>query len=645
MLTRDVMAFGLRVCCQGLICALVLSACELSTGGSADPEESATEVQAGETARGFGIHSYGLSLDRDSPLAVDLRDENGNSVGTYSVAFDLAGQTVTTLSADGVSAALSVAFHEHPTEPQRTVEMELSGGGSALKMSFAVRGEDGADWVQSASLEAQLPSDWPAPQLGGLMSTDQGTVASLTTIANGESQASEQEVLAWMGQSGLGALQENRAATLLFVVQRDVDLAEAAQALADDVFEVSSGGSNEGDTATQSQGIHLTPACSALFAALGASAGYCCSSCGVSLAALLAGGWSALIAGPACVCCTASVGISALQGLNCARSYYWRTTASYCANEFVCPNSWEVPKLSDDAHSCWCDCDDVRRCPSFCSALSGNTGIPLVGVGGACTNNVCNCNFDPDAYCRYYQGEHYCGGGYQNLNTMAYVCPNACGNGVLDTSCAENPSYTEACDASASNGSTCQPGFICDHCRCRPGVCGNGVLEGAGEFKSSNEQCEWQARDCPDGEVCIDCSCQATLASCFNSTLEAGEECDLSAAGGDICTDPEICVDCRCTLRDPPVCGDGVCDTEAGEQAEASSTYCLADCPSECGDGQCNHTAGEVASCPEDCTEVDCCVSTNGCPSEERYSCPGDCCCCPSGAVCAQASGTWVCGF
>lgn len=34
-------------------------------------------------------------------------------------------------------------------------------------------------------------------------------------------------------------------------------------------------------------------------------------------------------------------------------------------------------------------------------------------------------------------------------------------------------------------------------------------------------------------------------------------------------------------------------------------------------------------------TQVDdCCVQTNGCPSEEPYYCPGDCCCCPMGAVC-----------
>ena len=642
-MNKRVASVGLRVCLVVLSFSLGLSACELVTGG--DPEPASSEVPAGEMARAFGIHSYELSLDRDSPLRVDLRDENGNSIGTYSMEVDLAGQSVTTLSAGGASATLAIGIHEHETAPLNTIDVELSSGENALTIVFAVDTEDGADWVKSASLQAALPSDWPLPESGGLMSVDDGVVASLAMIVDGTAQATEQEVLAWMGQVGLGTLQESRAATLLFVVQRDEALAEAVQALADAVFDVSGEGTSEHGLTTQHQGIHTTPVCSAFFAAFGASAGFCCSSCGVTLPALLAGGWSVLFTGPACVCCTLSIGVSALQGMNCARSYYWRTTEEYCASEFVCPHSWEVPKVSADGHSCWCDCDDVRRCPSFCSALSGNTGIALVGVGGACTNNVCNCNFDPDAYCSYYKGEHYCGDGYQDLNTMAYVCPNACGNGVLDTTCADNPAYTEACDGSAADGNTCEAGFVCDQCRCRPGICGNGVVEGSGQFKSSNEQCEWQARDCPDGEVCIDCACQATLASCFNNTLDTGEECDLSAAGGDICIDPEVCVDCRCTQRDPPVCGDGVCDTEAGEQVEAASTYCQADCPAECGDGLCNHTAGEASSCPEDCGEVQCCVDTGGCPSEERYSCPGECCCCPSGAVCAQASGAWVCGF
>lgn len=31
---------------------------------------------------------------------------------------------------------------------------------------------------------------------------------------------------------------------------------------------------------------------------------------------------------------------------------------------------------------------------------------------------------------------------------------------------------------------------------------------------------------------------------------------------------------------------------------------------------------------------ADCCIRTNGCPSETGYSCPGTCCCCPTGMVC-----------
>jgi hypothetical protein len=87
-------------------------------------------------------------------------------------------------------------------------------------------------------------------------------------------------------------------------------------------------------------------------------------------------------------------------------------------------------------------------------------------------------------------------------------------------------------------------------------------------------------------------------------------------------------------------CGDGICDAAAGEM-----TSCPEDCPNNCGDGICNHTAGEMQSCPQDCPEEQCCVETNGCPSEGLYDCPGDCCCCAYGARCVYANSMWVCGI
>ncbi len=87
-------------------------------------------------------------------------------------------------------------------------------------------------------------------------------------------------------------------------------------------------------------------------------------------------------------------------------------------------------------------------------------------------------------------------------------------------------------------------------------------------------------------------------------------------------------------------CGDGVCDGSSGEL-----TNCPQDCPANCGDGVCNVSAGEQRSCPQDCPEEQCCVETNGCPSEELFTCPGDCCCCDNGARCVRPQGIWVCGI
>jgi len=91
--------------------------------------------------------------------------------------------------------------------------------------------------------------------------------------------------------------------------------------------------------------------------------------------------------------------------------------------------------------------------------------------------------------------------------------------------------------------------------------------------------------------------------------------------------------------EDEAVCGDGICDAEAGEL-----TSCPEDCPVTCGDGICNISGGEQQSCPEDCPEVQCCIDTGGCPTETLYECPGNCCCCPWGARCTQVDGRWVCG-
>lgn len=132
-----------------------------------------------------------------------------------------------------------------------------------------------------------------------------------------------------------------------------------------------------------------------------------------------------------------------------------------------------------------------------------------------------------------------------------------------------------------------------------------------------------------DGQV----KCQSTADCHSGSRCNGVTECPLADDEGEgVCEEASSGGQARC--------GDGVCDSGAGEMGA-----CPADCPEVCGDGICNVTAGETSSCPADCPQVQCCVDTNGCPSEELYRCPGSCCCCRSGARCVQPTGTWVCGI
>lgn len=126
--------------------------------------------------------------------------------------------------------------------------------------------------------------------------------------------------------------------------------------------------------------------------------------------------------------------------------------------------------------------------------------------------------------------------------------------------------------------------------------------------------------------------------------------CDDGGPGSQysVCEQGTDCSDCG--PREPAddsdtdtpaaTCGDGICDSAAGEM-----TSCPEDCPNNCGDEICNLTAGELLSCPQDCPEEQCCIDANGCPSEGLYDCPGDCCCCSYGARCVRSDNVWVCGI
>jgi hypothetical protein len=95
------------------------------------------------------------------------------------------------------------------------------------------------------------------------------------------------------------------------------------------------------------------------------------------------------------------------------------------------------------------------------------------------------------------------------------------------------------------------------------------------------------------------------------------------------CLDSQV-ANC-CTPGTPSTCGDGTCDTAAGE----TSTSCASDCGAStwCGDGFCNGTENS-STCLSDCPVTPYCGDGSCNNGENNASCPGDC---PSvGAYCGD---------
>jgi len=118
--------------------------------------------------------------------------------------------------------------------------------------------------------------------------------------------------------------------------------------------------------------------------------------------------------------------------------------------------------------------------------------------------------------------------------------------------------------------------------------------------------------------------------ACKNCNAVAAE-CIIAACGDATSTSAgDRCYDNRC--RQFYDCGAAHCDC---------ASPCDTTTPATCGNGSCE-VLETVENCHADCAQGDgtnqCCVATQGCPSETQESCPGDCCCCGYGEVCNAAS-------
>lgn len=132
--------------------------------------------------------------------------------------------------------------------------------------------------------------------------------------------------------------------------------------------------------------------------------------------------------------------------------------------------------------------------------------------------------------------------------------------------------------------------------------------------KAAGSACNY-AGECADG---LDCN---------NNPAGQGQTCQAVTADGPYCFSPPKCGDGACNGTETPQscpqdcggggnCGDGFCDTAAGE-----NITCPQDCGggNSCGDGFCDVNIGESVTCPQDC------CGNGNCDPGETSTCPSDC--------------------
>lgn len=230
-----------------------------------------------------------------------------------------------------------------------------------------------------------------------------------------------------------------------------------------------------------------------------------------------------------------------------------------------------TPQVFGDCGDGTCDTgdgEDSETCPSDCSVF----------IGGYCGDGTCN------------EGEKG-------------ACPEDCGIGCIESTCAEGEYFDWDLCSCQSTGDTCLPQtcpanqiFDTNLCQCiTTAYCGDGNCD-AGE----------------NSDNCVqDCGTPIPLTYCGDGNCDEDENYNVCAQD--------------CPPPAPPVlCGDGTCDA-------SSENYksCPFDCPapnSSCGDGFCDLTFENLTDCPQDCTANVCgngtCDTAHG---ENSQSCPSDC--------------------
>ena len=653
---------------------LILAACTgtSGSGGDADVGNTGGSYRGGDTpsdelAQSLGVGSFDIETAADGvSLIITVYGTQDQELGTVTIIRDPAGDLVADyVGGDGETASYRAFVTEESHAPESYfIRTELTYGGRTLRTETEVTATEtemsdpATEWVQTSTLSTVLPEGQQPPPYGAFTLEDDGVVSVLEVVSADGSTVDTGQLASWFEYGGLGDLIDSQAMNRLVATVADEALHEWLHARIDEADAAYTGERFDGDMGVSEQAIHRSPFCIHFIpeAIAGTIAIACCVACKGALVAAGTGVGvvlTVILGTPSCFCCLRIGGGSIAAMAACWNSYSERWTNSRCASEWAVDQecSWGKPTASDHQHGCWCDCVD-DSCSGYCDRLSGITGVPVDDTAGACSNGDCVCHWDPDAYCALFVGDNFCGGArIANLATGYIDCPTQiCGNGRRDDVCGDT-SRNEVCDPTTGEArGGCPEGQGCsDECACVDCGCDWQTQSGCdlGTF-CSNATCQCEPgcvddRNCPEGQVCAPNGGGCVEAgSCADVN---GRECDAEVRWS--CPNNERCQpDCTCATS----CPDGVCDAELGEATTTSPTYCEADCPAQCGDGRCNSYVGESSPshtnyCPGDCPEVQCCIDNNGCPSEELYSCPGDCCCCPAGAVCVRRDNRWTCGF
>ncbi|MDH5719312.1 MAG: DUF4215 domain-containing protein [Spirochaetia bacterium] len=259
---------------------------------------------------------------------------------------------------------------------------------------------------------------------------------------------------------------------------------------------------------------------------------------------------------------------------------------------------------------------DTVSCDFDCTyATCGDGYVNYNAINKANTYVLKNSNYeecDPGNL-DYYPG--YTGQVTQDTDFCDKDCTEViCGDGHINNAAGEECEYSKHC----SNGNSCVSNVDCfgngdgfctfrlvegDGCSatCQTIICGNGILQ-----TSNAEQCD--DGNTIDTDSCNN-SCQIVpLATCSNGAKDAGEECDPSVNGAY----PNNAADCNanCTLSS---CGDGYTNTntEDCDTGGIDTLTCNADCTfTICGDSKMNAASGETCddgnTTPDDGCDANC---------------------------------------